>query len=75
MKIPRNSKCWCGSGKKYKNCHFLTDMREVWEKQPTPQEVDYLKRQTTYFTKKYERLTNGTSVKKDTGKPDGTIRA
>ena len=22
MKIGRNDKCWCGSGKKYKACHM-----------------------------------------------------
>jgi preprotein translocase subunit SecA len=24
-KIGRNDPCWCGSGKKYKNCHYRTD--------------------------------------------------
>lgn len=25
MKLSRNDKCWCGSGQKYKNCHYRTD--------------------------------------------------
>jgi preprotein translocase subunit SecA len=25
QKIGRNDPCWCGSGKKYKNCHYKTD--------------------------------------------------
>ena len=24
-KLARNQPCWCGSGKKYKNCHFIAD--------------------------------------------------
>jgi preprotein translocase subunit SecA len=24
-KVGRNDPCWCGSGKKYKNCHMKTD--------------------------------------------------
>jgi preprotein translocase subunit SecA len=24
-KIGRNDPCWCGSGKKYKNCHLRSD--------------------------------------------------
>lgn len=58
MKIPRNSHCWCGSGKKYKNCHFLTDMREFAYEQDTPQRRDYTHRKARYFNKKYEGLTN-----------------
>ncbi len=27
MKLGRNDKCWCGSGKKYKNCHMSFDNR------------------------------------------------
>lgn len=25
VKPGRNESCWCGSGKKYKKCHFLED--------------------------------------------------
>jgi uncharacterized protein YecA (UPF0149 family) len=25
VKPGRNEPCWCGSGKKYKKCHFLED--------------------------------------------------
>jgi len=24
-KLGRNDLCWCGSGKKYKKCHYATD--------------------------------------------------
>jgi preprotein translocase subunit SecA len=24
-KVGRNDPCWCGSGKKYKNCHLRSD--------------------------------------------------
>ena len=27
MEIKRNSKCWCGSGKKYKQCHEEFDQK------------------------------------------------
>ena len=27
-KIGRNDDCWCGSGKKYKKCHYRADMEE-----------------------------------------------
>ena len=27
-KLGRNDPCWCGSGKKYKNCHYRTDQAE-----------------------------------------------
>ncbi|GAB4569758.1 MAG: preprotein translocase subunit SecA [Anaerolineae bacterium] len=27
-KLGRNDPCWCGSGKKYKNCHYRTDQEE-----------------------------------------------
>ena len=26
-KIGRNDPCWCGSGKKYKNCHMASDSK------------------------------------------------
>ena len=26
-KIGRNDPCWCGSGKKYKQCHEITDKK------------------------------------------------
>ncbi len=26
-KIGRNSVCWCGTGKKYKHCHYKKDSR------------------------------------------------
>jgi hypothetical protein len=25
--LPRNAPCWCGSGKKYKKCHYESDRR------------------------------------------------
>ena len=25
IKLGRNDKCWCGSGKKYKTCHMAFD--------------------------------------------------
>ncbi|MCX2834477.1 SEC-C domain-containing protein [Microbulbifer thermotolerans] len=28
MKLGRNELCWCGSGKKYKKCHFLLEGRQ-----------------------------------------------
>ncbi|HEY89151.1 MAG TPA: hypothetical protein G4N98_05385 [Thermoflexia bacterium] len=29
-KLPgRNDPCWCGSGKKYKNCHLRADQRQA----------------------------------------------
>ena len=31
-KIGRNDPCWCGSGKKYKNCHMKSDMEEAKRK-------------------------------------------
>ena len=31
-KIGRNDPCWCGSGKKYKNCHMKQDMEEARKK-------------------------------------------
>ncbi|MFC1978553.1 SEC-C metal-binding domain-containing protein [Chloroflexota bacterium] len=30
-KIGRNEPCWCGSNKKYKNCHFESDQDESWD--------------------------------------------
>jgi len=27
QKLGRNDPCWCGSGKKYKNCHMQKDAR------------------------------------------------
>ncbi|MBN2470439.1 MAG: SEC-C domain-containing protein, partial [Anaerolineae bacterium] len=27
-KLGRNDPCWCGSGKKYKNCHYHADRAE-----------------------------------------------
>jgi hypothetical protein len=26
--LGRNDRCWCGSGKKYKACHLVTDNRK-----------------------------------------------
>lgn len=26
--LGRNQSCWCGSGKKYKNCHLASDDRK-----------------------------------------------
>lgn len=31
-KIGRNDPCWCGSGKKYKSCHFAEDQRKAVER-------------------------------------------
>ena len=31
-KIGRNDPCWCGSGKKYKNCHMKQDQEEARKK-------------------------------------------
>ncbi len=28
-KLKRNDPCWCGSGKKYKNCHYRIDLAEA----------------------------------------------
>lgn len=42
VKIGRNEPCWCGSGRKYKHCHLLTDEgsgpnhRLLQERQPLP---------------------------------------
>ena len=30
-KLGRNDKCWCGSGKKYKNCHMQSDLEKERE--------------------------------------------
>ncbi len=30
-KLGRNDACWCGSGKKYKNCHFAADQQKARE--------------------------------------------
>ena len=27
LKLGRNDACWCGSGKKYKNCHLAFDRK------------------------------------------------
>jgi uncharacterized protein YecA (UPF0149 family) len=27
MDLRRNDPCWCGSGKKYKNCHYESDRK------------------------------------------------
>jgi uncharacterized protein YecA (UPF0149 family) len=27
MNLGRNEPCWCGSGKKYKKCHYASDKR------------------------------------------------
>ncbi len=29
MRYTRNGECWCGSGKKYKHCHFEFDQKIV----------------------------------------------
>ena len=31
-KIGRNDPCWCGSGKKYKNCHMKQDQEDARRK-------------------------------------------
>ena len=28
LRLGRNDVCWCGSGKKYKNCHLASDERK-----------------------------------------------
>jgi methionyl aminopeptidase len=33
MMIQRNDECWCGSGKKYKKCHLLSDQTQMIEQQ------------------------------------------
>jgi hypothetical protein len=35
-KLGRNDPCWCGSGKKYKNCHYRTDQAERQTAAATP---------------------------------------
>ena len=32
MDMPRNAPCWCGSGKKYKRCHYESDRRHFASK-------------------------------------------
>ncbi len=27
MKLGRNDRCWCGSGRKYKKCHYDSDQK------------------------------------------------
>ena len=27
LELSRNDPCWCGSGKKYKRCHYESDQR------------------------------------------------
>jgi uncharacterized protein YecA (UPF0149 family) len=27
LQLGRNKPCWCGSGKKYKHCHYESDQR------------------------------------------------
>ena len=27
MNLKRNDNCWCGSGKKYKKCHYTSDKK------------------------------------------------
>ncbi len=27
MELSRNDQCWCGSGKKYKKCHYELDQK------------------------------------------------
>lgn len=36
-KIGRNDPCWCGSGKKYKACHFADDQRKAAERMKAQQ--------------------------------------
>lgn len=36
-KIGRNDPCWCGSGKKYKTCHFAEDQRKAVERMKAQQ--------------------------------------
>jgi len=32
IKLGRNDPCWCGSGKKYKRCHYDTDLAASYRK-------------------------------------------
>ena len=54
MKIGRNDPCWCGSGQKYKKCHFefderLEDLKSKGYKIPshklikTPEQIEGIK--------------------------------
>ena len=36
----RNDPCWCGSGKKYKNCHMKQDQQEAKKTAPPPVPAD-----------------------------------
>jgi methionyl aminopeptidase len=36
MKLLRNAACWCGSGKKYKNCHLTADLAAAAERNAPP---------------------------------------
>lgn len=29
MNLRRNDPCWCGSGKKYKKCHYESDLKHL----------------------------------------------
>jgi hypothetical protein len=31
VELGRNDPCWCGSGKKYKKCHFAQDEKDRYE--------------------------------------------
>jgi hypothetical protein len=31
VELRRNDPCWCGSGKKYKKCHFAQDEKDRFE--------------------------------------------
>lgn len=31
VELGRNDPCWCGSGKKYKRCHFAQDEKDRYE--------------------------------------------
>lgn len=41
MKQGRNEPCWCGSGKKYKKCHYLITQSISEQKEKSPDQPDY----------------------------------
>ena len=44
--LQRNDPCWCGSGKKYKKCHYAFDERlKLYESPVSYTHLDVYKRQ------------------------------
>ena len=54
MHIQRNDPCYCGSGKKFKDCHWYEQTAQQG-KGMTPETLAYIKKQDTYFDKKMGR--------------------